>query len=313
MRTPRSTYPERVLKGVKKEITSPKTWHKVIIDDSRQMAEVKDGSVHLMITSPPYPMIKMWDQFFQSVGCRSFTTMHEYLAETWREVYRVLIDGGVACINIGDATRTVNRIFRLFPNHAKVIEICESLGFVSLPNILWMKPTTKPNAFLGSGFLPPNAYVTLDCEYILIFRKGDVRSFKVKDPYRYSSHFTKKERDTWFSQIWDIPGVRQASKSIERKIAAFPEEIAYRLIRMFSVIGDVVLDPFLGTGTTTKVAKSLYRNSIGYEVDENLLPIIKEKIIAQGKQNLDPKLAIEFIKKEESKIIGKRARDHIND
>ncbi len=313
MRTPRSTYPERVLKGVKKEITSPKTWHKVIIGDSRQMAEVKDGSVHLMITSPPYPMIKMWDQFFQSVGCRSFTTMHEYLAETWREVYRVLIDGGVACINIGDATRTVNRIFRLFPNHAKVIEICESLGFVSLPNILWMKPTTKPNAFLGSGFLPPNAYVTLDCEYILIFRKGDVRSFKVKDPYRYSSHFTKKERDTWFSQIWDIPGVRQASKSIERRIAAFPEEIAYRLIRMFSVIGDVVLDPFLGTGTTTKVAKSLYRNSIGYEVDENLLPIIKEKIIAQGKQNLDSKLAIEFIKKEESKIIGKRARDHIND
>ncbi|WP_455365053.1 DNA-methyltransferase [[Eubacterium] cellulosolvens] len=313
MRTPRSTYPERVLKGVKKEITSPKTWHKVIIGDSRQMAEVKDGSVHLMITSPPYPMIKMWDQFFQSVGCRSFTTMHEYLAETWREVYRVLIDGGVACINIGDATRTVKRIFRLFPNHAKVIEICESLGFVSLPNILWMKPTTKPNAFLGSGFLPPNAYVTLDCEYILIFRKGDVRSFKVKDPYRYSSHFTKKERDTWFSQIWDIPGVRQASKSIERKIAAFPEEIAYRLIRMFSVIGDVVLDPFLGTGTTTKVAKSLYRNSIGYEVDENLLPIIKEKIIAQGKQNLDSKLAIKFIKKEESKIIGKCARDHIND
>ncbi|MFX0145939.1 MAG: DNA-methyltransferase, partial [Candidatus Hodarchaeota archaeon] len=186
------------------------------------MAEVKDGSVHLMITSPPYPMIEMWDQFFQSVGCGSFTAMHDYLAETWREVYRVLVDGGVACINIGDTTRTVNRVFRLFPNHAKVIEICESLGFVSLPNILWMKPTTKPNAFLGSGFLPPNAYVTLDCEYILIFRKGGVRSFKVKDPNRYSSHFTKKERDTWFSQIWDIPGVRQVSKSIDRRIAAFP-------------------------------------------------------------------------------------------
>jgi len=273
-------YPERVLEEIleHKKLEMPKTKHKVIIGDSRNMSELEQNQVHLIVTSPPYPMIEMWDSLFNNLGCKTYEEMHEHLSEVWKECYRVLVDGGIACINIGDATRKVNGTFRLFPNHARVIEKCESVGFMSLPFILWKKFTTKPNAFLGSGFLPTNAYVTLDCEYILIFRKGNVRKFEVKDPYRYASHFLKKQRDQWFSQIWNIQGTKQENDEIERRVAAYPEEIVYRLIRMFSIIGDTVLDPFLGTGTTTKVATELHRNSIGYEIDENLLGIIKNRL-----------------------------------
>jgi site-specific DNA-methyltransferase (cytosine-N4-specific) len=261
-----------------------------------------------VVTSPPYPMIKMWDAHFSLINLKMpklwrkleifrneetlnniYEIMHESLAKTWQETFRVLVDGGIVCINIGDATRTINGKFRLFPNHSKIIEYCEKIGFTTLPYILWKKPTSKPqykgkNVFLGSGFLPPNAYVTIDCEFILIFRKGKLRKFKPKDKLRYESSFTKKERDEWFSQIWRIKGIRQKTTLIERKIAAFPEEIVSRLIRMFSVKTDTILDPFLGSGTTTKVAIQLKRNSIGYEINSKLLPIIEEKLKPYNKQ-----------------------------
>lgn len=298
-----------------------KTTHKIIIGDSRKMEEIDDESVHLVVTSPPYPMIEMWDNLFRKLDERIDETwkkmivgisekkekyvreiyelMHENLAKVWKECYRVLVEGGIACINIGDATRSLNGTFRLFPNHSKIIEHCEKIGFVTLPYILWKKPTNKPKykgkgAFLGSGFLPPNAYVTLDCEIILIFRKGKPRKFKPKDPLRYASAYTKEERDRWFTQIWEIPGTKQTIE--ERRVGAFPDEIPYRLIRMFSIVGDTVLDPFLGTGTTMKVAIELNRNSIGYEIDENLLPIIKEKVGITQKL-LASNYSIEIIKR----------------
>jgi len=297
----KSLYPERILAEFLKhnELEMPKTDHKIILGDSRHMDDIGDGEVQLIVTSPPYPMIEMWDDLFERLGCKTYDEMHNYLAEVWKECYRVLADGGIACINIGDATRKVDGTFRLFPNHSKVIEKCEKLGFVALPCILWKKPTTKPNAFLGSGFLPTNAYVTLDCEYILLFRKGKPRRFKPKDPYRYASHYTKEERDVWFSQIWDIKGIKQESSEIERRVAAYPEEVVYRLIRMFSIIGDTVLDPFLGTGTTTKVAMENHRNSIGYEIDESLLELIKRKVGYQERL-LEPKnLGIKIVLKDD--------------
>lgn len=278
------------------------THHTIIIGNSQRMPEISDSSVQLMVTSPPYPMIQMWDQQFAEIDPRIaalwkklesegkeetvakiYDTMHEDLAKTWAETHRVLIEGGIACINIGDATRSINGKFRLFPNHARVIERCEKIGFTTLPYILWKKPTTKPTykgkgAFLGSGFLPPNAYVTLDCEFILIFRKGKLRKFQPKDPDRYGSQLTKKQRDEWFSQIWQVSGSRQTASELERRTAAFPEEIADRLIKMFSIKGDIVLDPFLGLGTTTKIAHKAMRNSIGIETESNLLSIIKKNL-----------------------------------
>ena len=278
------------------------TEHKIILGNSQQMTELSNGSVHLMVTSPPYPMVKMWDAIFAKADpriaelwkkleadskttsvSRIYDAMHDYLGEVWKETFRVLVDGGIACINIGDATRTVNGKFQLYPNHSRITEICERIGFTTLPYILWKKPTTKPKykgkgAFLGSGFLPPNAYVTLDCEFILLFRKGDLRKFPPHDKLRYESKFKKVERDEWFSQIWSLKGIRQTTSQLERRTAAFPDEIAGRLIKMFSVKGETVLDPFLGSGTTTKIAVRNERNSIGYETDPNLLAIIEKKI-----------------------------------
>jgi modification methylase len=278
------------------------TYHKIIIGNSQEMPELADGSVQLMVTSPPYPMIKMWDDLFckadqklanlwgelevdgqEETVRQIYDAMHNYLAKVWAETYRVLVDGGIACINIGDATRRINGKFQLFPNHSRIIEVCEKIGFTTLPYILWKKPTTKPKykgkgAFLGSGFLPPNAYVTLDCEFILLFRKGNLRKFPVHDPDRYGSAFIKSERDVWFSQIWALKGTRQTTTELERRTAAYPEEIAERLIKMFSIKGDTVLDPFLGSGTTTKIAMQNERSSVGYEADKNLLLTITKKI-----------------------------------
>ena len=277
------------------------TRHRIVIGSSQQMPELPDGSVQLMVTSPPYPMIGMWDglfakadpkimELFRKLNTKGeeetvryiYAAMHENLASVWAETYRILVDGGIACINIGDATRSINGKFQVFPNHSRITETCEKIGFSSLPYILWKKPTTKPmykgkGAFLGSGFLPPNAYVTLDCEFILLFRKGKLRRFPPHDKKRYDSAFTKAQRDIWFSQIWAFKGARQTASELERRTAAYPEEIAERLIRMFSVKGETILDPFLGSGTTTKVAIRTERNSVGYEQDEKLLPVIKRK------------------------------------
>jgi site-specific DNA-methyltransferase (cytosine-N4-specific) len=221
--------------------------------------------------------------------------MHNYLSKVWEETYRVLVDGGMACINIGDATRTVNRKFQLYPNHSRITEICEKIGFTTLPYILWKKPTTKPKykgkgAFLGSGFLPPNAYVTLDCEFILLFRKGSLRKFPPHDQTRYASAFSKSQRDEWFSQIWELKGTRQTVSQLERRTAAYPDEIANRLIKMFSVKGETVLDPFLGSGTTVKVAMQNERNSIGFETDQNLLPILTKKTGSNSCKDIDVKI-----------------------
>jgi DNA modification methylase len=266
------------------------------------MTEIPDNSIQLIVTSPPYPMIAMWDKLFceteptvatlwrkleiegnEANVKQIYDSMHTYLAKVWKEAHRVLIEGGLACINIGDATRSINGKFRLYPNHSRITEICEKIGFTSLPYILWKKPTNKPaykgkGAFLGSGFLPPNAYVTLDCEFILIFRKGNLRKFPPKDANRYESAFSKKQRDEWFSQIWSLKGTRQNSTEIERRTAAYPQEIVDRLIRMFSVKGDTVLDPFLGSGTTTKIAMKTQRNSIGYEIDKKMVPILQKNL-----------------------------------
>src|SRR5438094_5499537 len=257
--------------------------YRVVIGDSRRMRELADHSVHLVVTSPPYPMVSIWDDFFREESAESYDQMHDYLNKAWKEVKRVLVPGGIACVNIGDATRTKDGVFHLYPNHSRVIESFEQLGLVTLPSYRSKKPTTKPRykgkgAFLGSGFLPPNACVTLDMEFILIFRKGNLRSFEPKDPKRYGSKFTKKERDEWFSQVWTVTGARQTQGGLERRVAAFPEEIPRRLIRMFSIEGDLVLDPFLGSGTTLKAAMDLGRRFIGYERLEDFSGIIKERM-----------------------------------
>jgi modification methylase len=271
------------------------TIHEIIIGASQQMEQIKDNSIALVVTSPPYPMIEMWDDIMSKQnpeirnalainnGQRAFELMHSELDKVWKEVERVLIPGGFACINIGDATRTINGDFELFSNHSRIISAFKKLGIPNLPNIIWRKQTNAPNKFMGSGMLPSGAYVTLEHEWILIFRKGGKRLFKTEYEKlrRRESSFFWEERNIWFSDLWDLKGTKQSinnSKSRNRS-AAYPFEIPYRLINMYSVNGDTVLDPFLGTGTTTIAAITAKRNSIGYEIDEHFLPIIQDYIV----------------------------------
>ena len=251
------------------------------------MNTIPSESISLVVTSPPYPMIKMWDEMFirqnpavgnalkRQKGPDAFELMHRILDDVWNEVYRVLKSGGIACINIGDATRTINDNFSLYQNHTRMMSYLLKLGFSALPAILWRKQTNAPNKFMGSGMLPPGAYVTLEHEYILIVRKGKKREFKTLEDkqVRRQSAFFWEERNVWFSDIWlDVKGASQNlfDNKVRNRSAAYPVAVPYRLINMFSVKGDTVLDPFLGIGTTMYAAMTAGRNSIGFELDINL-------------------------------------------
>ncbi len=294
------------------------TQHQLILEDAHDMSAVEDGSIHLVITSPPYPMIEMWDDHFSATNStiaealkrsdtdRAFELMHRDLDGIWHDVQRVLVPGGIACINIGDATRTIQGHFRLFANHARIINIFHAIGLYQLPTILWRKSTNAPNKFMGSGMIPPGAYVTLEHEYILIFRKGPKREFSddhQKQIRRQSAYFWE-ERNLWFSDVWmGLPGTRQNLRSSDtgRRSAAFPFELPYRLINMFSVKGDTVLDPFMGSGTTMLAAMCAGRNSLGYEIDDKLQPVFLGKVASVpdiAQRLIDDRLAAhhDFIK-----------------
>ncbi|HUI38816.1 MAG TPA: DNA methyltransferase, partial [Thermoplasmata archaeon] len=129
---------------------------RVVQGDARDLPTVAPSSVELVVTSPPYPMISQWDALFQRLGARDYDAMHAVLTSVWRRCREVLVPGGLLAVNIGDALRTIDGEFRLWPNHARVIEACAGLGYTPLPYVLWKKPTNRPNAFLGSGFSPPN-------------------------------------------------------------------------------------------------------------------------------------------------------------
>jgi DNA modification methylase len=227
--------------------------------------------------------------------------MHGELDKVWAEINKVVVPGGIVCINIGDATRTINSNFSLYSNHARIISAFLKLGFINLPNIIWRKQTNAPNKFMGSGMLPPGAYVTLEHEWILIFRKGGKRLFasETDKQTRRESAFFWEERNVWFSDVWNFKGVKQLTlNSITReRTAAYPFDLPYRLINMFSVKGDTVLDPFLGTGTTTVAAVATGRHSIGVDIDDAFCAIAKDCV-----QNIN----IEEI----NKLVDNRLSDH---
>jgi DNA modification methylase len=256
------------------------TTHDVHHADARDLALPED-SVDLVVTSPPYPMIDIWDDLFVDLdgeiealldageGQAAFDRMHAVLDDVWDELSRVLRPGGIACINVGDATRTLDG-FRVYPNHARVTEAMVDRGLEPLPDVLWRKPANSAAKFMGSGMIPPNAYVTLEHEYVLVFRNGDRRSFDPGADRRYEAAYFWEERNEWFSDVWtDVRGELQALEKddLRERSAAYPFEIPYRLINMYSVYGDTVLDPFWGTGTTSLAAMVAGRSSVGYERD----------------------------------------------
>ena len=272
------------------------TEHRVHIGDSRSLDGLEADSVELVVTSPPYPMIEMWDELFCSLdpqieslldsgdGRAAFEAMHGVLDAAWAELQRVLVDGGIACINVGDATRSLDGSFRRYQNHSRIVSAFDALGFEPLPSILWRKPTNSGTKFMGSGMLPPNAYPTLEHEHILVFRNGpDQRQFEPNADCRYRAAYFWEERNRWFSDLWtDITGQNQqlgGDESRERS-GAYPLVIPYRLICMYSVYGDTVLDPFWGTGTTTLAAMAAGRNSVGKELDDGFEAAFDQRIEA---------------------------------
>lgn len=192
------------------------------------MKELEDSSIDLIVTSPPYPMIEMWDDAFNNCdervgaeldslnGEKAFELMHQSLDDVWRECDRVVRPGGFICINIGDATRKLGSQCRLYTNHSRITGALEKLGLQSLPSILWRKQTNAPNKFMGSGMLPSGAYVTLEHEHILIFRKGNKRTMtRSEAAARRRSAFFWEERNEWFSDIWNFKGVKQPISGIK--------------------------------------------------------------------------------------------------
>ena len=255
-----------------------KNYVKIIIGDSRRMPEIKENSIDLVVTSPPYWHIKDYGVPGQ-IGYGQ--TLHEYLKDlyrVWQECFRVLKPGRRLCINIGDqfARAIIYGRYKIIPLHAELITQCEHIGFDYMGAIVWQKKTTMNTTgganIMGSYPYPPNGMIEIDYEFILIFKKPG-KSARVSKEVKEKSKLKKEEWKEYFQGHWKFGGAKQ----IEHE-AMFPDELPKRLIKMFTFVGEIVLDPFLGSGTTVKIAMALNRNGIGYEINEKFIDIIKEKV-----------------------------------
>jgi len=255
-----------------------KTKHKIIIGDSRQMQSVPDKSVQLIITSPPYWQLKDYGTDNQIGYNDSYEEYINNLNLVWKESYRVLDNGCRLCVNIGDqfARSVYYGRYKVIPIRTEIIKFCESIGFDYMGAIIWQKKTTSNTtggaSLMGSYPTPRNGILSIDYEFILIFKKLGTPKRPSKE-IKEMSKMTKEEWKTYFAGHWNFGGAKQ-----DGHIAVFPAELPKRLIKMFAFVGDTVLDPFLGSGTTSLAAKNLGRNSIGYEINEEFLPYIKKKL-----------------------------------
>jgi len=255
------------------------TKHKIVFGDSRKMSQVPDKSVQLIITSPPYWQLKDYGSEDQIGFNDSYEEYINNLNLVWQECNRVLSDGCKLCINIGDqfARSVYYGRYKVIPIRTEIIRFCESLGMDYMGAIIWQKTTTMNTsgggAIMGSFPYPRNGILKIDYEFILLFKKlGNAPKPTLEQ--KKQSEITKEEWSQYFSSHWNFNGIKQLGH-----IAMFPEELPRRLIKMFSFVGETVLDPFAGSGTTSLAAKHLGRNSIGYEINKEFQPIINEKIL----------------------------------
>jgi DNA modification methylase len=250
------------------EAASVQPRHRIVVGDSRRMPEVEDESVHLVLTSPPYWSIKDYGNRRQLGFGQGLAEYLADLGKVWKESVRVLKPGCRLCINVGDqyVRGESGRPYHIVPIHSRIVNrvIDLSSGKLSyLGSIIWQKISTTRTSggasVMGSYGFPRNGYISFDYEYVAIFKKAGSAPPSPVD--KENSRIGLEEWRDLFNGHWRFPGVRQLGQ-----IGAFPEELPRRLIRMFTYPGDTVLDPFLGSGTTTKVARSMGRNSIGYEI-----------------------------------------------
>jgi DNA modification methylase len=260
--------------------------HRIFLGDAREMAELAEpGSVHLVVTSPPYWTLKQYDGAagpLQLGHLEDYREFRHELGRVWQRCFELLAPGGRLVIVVGDVCLSRKKAGRHFvvPIHADIARQCIKIGFDYLTPILWYKIANATTEVEGNGspFLgkpyEPNAIIKNDVEYVLIFRKaGGYR--KPSTLQRTLSVIDKEDHAKWFRAVWsDVPGQQR----FRGHPAPFPVELAYRLINMFSFVGDTVLDPFVGTGSTIVAANRAYRSSVGYEIEPAYLDIAASRI-----------------------------------
>lgn len=257
------------------------------------MYEIKDKSVHLMVTSPPY-----FNSPFDYKGL--FSSYGQYLGvlkNVAKEVFRVLQDGRIVVLNIDDMLVDGEK----FPIVADATRIFQEAGFRYRDRIIWKKPNGYLRISRRSGVILQNPYPMYFypdnlLESIIIFQKGKFNYKSIAKEIRKKSKIDTEEftKNKWYMTLWEMNNVMPGS-ILEKDIAAFPEELAYRAIKLFSYKGETVLDPFLGSGTTMKIARELERNSVGIEIKKSLIPIIKKKIFLNGQKTSHNKDTFETI------------------
>lgn len=242
------------------------------------MESISGRSVHLVVTSPPYWQLKDYGNGSQIGFDDSYEDYINNLNLVWKESYRVLDNGCRLCVNIGDqfARAVYYGRYKVIPIRTEIIKFCETIGFDYMGAIIWQKVTTTNTTggatIMGSYPYPRNGILKIDYEFILIFKKGG-KAKKIEQERKQQSKLTKEEWNSYFAGHWNFPGEKQ-----DKHLAMFPLELPSRLIKMFTFVGDTVLDPFLGSGTTSLGAKNLNRHSVGFEINDEFLPIIERKV-----------------------------------
>jgi modification methylase len=262
------------------------TAHELILNDSRAASHLEENSIHLVVTSPPYWTLKRYNESDDQLGhVVDYDAFVDALDAVWKHCYRALVPGGRLVVNVGDvclSRKKNNGRHTVVPLHATIQEHCKQIGFDNLAPIIWHKiANANYEVSGGGGFLgkpyEPNAVIKNDIEFVLMQRKpGGYRSPSQQE--RLLSVISAENYQLWFRQIWsDLRGASTAKHP-----APYPVEFAERLVRMFSFVGDTVLDPFMGTGSTNVACARWGRNSIGIEVDPKYFEMARHRIADQG-------------------------------
>lgn len=262
---------EEELEKIRQEVAERKTLHSILVGNSQNLGVVRDGSVHLVLTSPPYWNLKEYNDHKHQLGhINDYGEFLDKLDSVWRECFDKLVVGGRMIVVVGDVmlSRRNNGRHKVVPLHADIQVRCERIGFDNLAPIFWHKISNasfevKGNSkFLGKPY-EPNGVIKHDVEYVLMLRKPG--GYRRPDPeQRRLSIISEREFNEWYQQIWTLNG----ASTQKGHPAPYPEKLVNRLVRMFSFVGDTVLDPFLGSGTTMVAAAKIGRHSIGVEIDE---------------------------------------------
>src|SRR5882762_6490145 len=279
---PRLAKDEHAVRIIEHSVRTIPTTHRLYLGDARKMLNLKPESLHLVFTSPPYWTLKQYRDSDAQLGhIEDYEQFLYELDKVWKQCFEALVPGGRLICVVGDvclSRRENGGRHTVVPLHASIQEYCRKLGFDNLAPIIWHKISNAVyEVETGSGFLgkpyEPNAVIKNDIEFILMERKsGGYRAPDIST--KILSLISAENHKKWFQQIWT--GVTGASTKDHP--APYPMELAERLIRMFSFVGDTVLDPFLGTGTTTVAAAKWGRNSIGFEVDSHYLKLAENRI-----------------------------------